>query len=175
MQTSRTSGQYRPPPLLQGPVSHQPYPRFEMSERGSLSGWPEPVPEPAPLPDTGGSTRADNALVKAEVLKNGVAADLVPKVHEGRPNIVDRMINGEVALAINTPFGKSAFVDDTYIRRTAPERRAMRKKPRFVESRKSSDAGSMSSALTNGGFCEKSTSLSERVNEKVSACAAAGS
>ena len=29
------------------------------------------------------------------------------------------MINGEVALAINTPFGKSAFVDDTYIRRTA--------------------------------------------------------
>jgi carbamoyl-phosphate synthase large subunit len=51
--------------------------------------------------------------------RNGVHADAVPKVHEGRPNIVDRMINGEVALAINTPFGKSAFVDDTYIRRTA--------------------------------------------------------
>jgi carbamoyl-phosphate synthase large subunit len=53
------------------------------------------------------------------LIKNGVEADLVPKVHEGRPNIVDKMINGEVALAINTPFGKSAFVDDTYIRRTA--------------------------------------------------------
>jgi carbamoyl-phosphate synthase large subunit len=51
--------------------------------------------------------------------KNGVASELVCKVHEARPNIVDRMINGEVALAINTPFGKSAFVDDTYIRRTA--------------------------------------------------------
>jgi carbamoyl-phosphate synthase large subunit len=53
------------------------------------------------------------------LIKNGVHADLVQKVHEGRPNVVDRMINGEVALAINTPFGKSAFVDDTYIRRTA--------------------------------------------------------
>jgi carbamoyl-phosphate synthase large subunit len=53
------------------------------------------------------------------LLKHGVEADLVSKVHEARPNIVDHMINGEVALAINTPFGKSAFVDDTYIRRTA--------------------------------------------------------
>jgi carbamoyl-phosphate synthase large subunit len=53
------------------------------------------------------------------LLKNGVESELVWKVHEARPNIVDRMINGEVALAINTPFGKSAFVDDTYIRRTA--------------------------------------------------------
>jgi carbamoyl-phosphate synthase large subunit len=53
------------------------------------------------------------------LLKNGVDADLVPKVHESRPNIVDKMINGEVALVINTPFGKSAFVDDTYIRKSA--------------------------------------------------------
>jgi len=53
------------------------------------------------------------------LMNHGVESELVPKVHEARPNIVDRMINGEVALAINTPFGKSAFVDDTYIRRTA--------------------------------------------------------
>jgi carbamoyl-phosphate synthase large subunit len=53
------------------------------------------------------------------LVKHGVAADLVFKVHESRPNIIDHMINGEVALAINTPFGKSAFVDDTYIRRSA--------------------------------------------------------
>jgi carbamoyl-phosphate synthase large subunit len=53
------------------------------------------------------------------LLQNGVDAELVWKVHEARPNIIDRMINGEVALAINTPFGKSAFVDDTYIRRIA--------------------------------------------------------
>jgi carbamoyl-phosphate synthase large subunit len=53
------------------------------------------------------------------LVKHGVQADLVCKVHESRPNVVDYMINGEISLAINTPFGKSAFVDDTYIRRTA--------------------------------------------------------
>jgi carbamoyl-phosphate synthase large subunit len=53
------------------------------------------------------------------LMRNGVEAELVWKVHESRPNVVDRMINGDIALAINTPFGKSAFVDDTYIRRMA--------------------------------------------------------
>jgi carbamoyl-phosphate synthase large subunit len=53
------------------------------------------------------------------LMQNGIEAHFVSKVHEARPNIVDHMINGEIALAINTPFGKSAFVDDTYIRRTA--------------------------------------------------------
>jgi len=51
---------------------------------------------------------------------NGVAAGLVWKVHENeRPNIVDRMINAEVTLIINTPLGRKSFYDDTYIRRTA--------------------------------------------------------
>jgi carbamoyl-phosphate synthase large subunit len=51
---------------------------------------------------------------------NGVESGLAFKVHESdRPNIVDRMINGEVTLIINTPLGKKSFYDDTYIRRTA--------------------------------------------------------
>jgi len=53
------------------------------------------------------------------LLRNGIEAELAWKVHEARPHIVDQMISGEVQLAINTPFGKSAFVDDTYIRRAA--------------------------------------------------------
>jgi len=48
---------------------------------------------------------------------NGIPAELVLKIHEGRPHIGDRMINDEIALVINTPFGRSAFYDDTYIRR----------------------------------------------------------
>jgi carbamoyl-phosphate synthase large subunit len=49
-----------------------------------------------------------------------VEVGIAHKVHEGpRPNILDRMINREVRLVINTPLGKSAFVDDTYIRKTA--------------------------------------------------------
>jgi carbamoyl-phosphate synthase large subunit len=52
--------------------------------------------------------------------QNDVSAGLAFKVHEPeRPNIVDRMINGEVTLVINTPLGRNAFIDDTYIRRTA--------------------------------------------------------
>jgi carbamoyl-phosphate synthase large subunit len=51
---------------------------------------------------------------------HGVKVGLTWKVHEiERPNIVDRMINGEVTLVINTPYGKSAYTDDTYIRRNA--------------------------------------------------------
>ena len=51
---------------------------------------------------------------------NGVEAGLAFKVHESeRPNIVDRMINGEVTIIINTPLGKKSFYDDTYIRRAA--------------------------------------------------------
>jgi carbamoyl-phosphate synthase large subunit len=51
---------------------------------------------------------------------NGVEASMVWKVHENeRPNVVDRMINREITLVINTPFGRKSFYDDTYIRRTA--------------------------------------------------------
>jgi carbamoyl-phosphate synthase large subunit len=52
--------------------------------------------------------------------QHGVTTGPAFKVYENeRPNIVDRMINREVTLVINTPFGRSAFYDDTYIRRTA--------------------------------------------------------
>jgi carbamoyl-phosphate synthase large subunit len=54
---------------------------------------------------------------------NGIEAELVLKVHEGRPNITDLMINDQVALVINTPFGRSAFYDDTYIRRISLQRK----------------------------------------------------
>jgi carbamoyl-phosphate synthase large subunit len=54
------------------------------------------------------------------LVHNGVQVGLTWKVHElERPNILDRMINGEVRLVINTPLGKSAYTDDTYIRRSA--------------------------------------------------------
>jgi carbamoyl-phosphate synthase large subunit len=52
--------------------------------------------------------------------KNGVRAQQVWKIHENeRPNVVDRMINGEITLVINTPLGRKSYYDDTYIRRTA--------------------------------------------------------
>jgi carbamoyl-phosphate synthase large subunit len=54
--------------------------------------------------------------------KGGLAPRTVLKVNEGRPNIVDLMINGSVDLIVNTPLGKESFYDEVAIRRTALER-----------------------------------------------------
>jgi carbamoyl-phosphate synthase large subunit len=49
----------------------------------------------------------------------GVNAELILKMHEGRPNIVDAIMNGEIQLIINTPSGKLSQYDDSYIRKAA--------------------------------------------------------
>jgi carbamoyl-phosphate synthase large subunit len=49
----------------------------------------------------------------------GVPADFVFKVREGRPDIVDQMVSGNVALLINTPLGKKSQYDDYAMRRAA--------------------------------------------------------
>ena len=50
---------------------------------------------------------------------HGIAAQTILKVHEGRPNIVDAVKNGEIQLIINTPSGKISAHDDSYIRKAA--------------------------------------------------------
>jgi carbamoyl-phosphate synthase large subunit len=50
---------------------------------------------------------------------NGIPAAKVLKVHEGRPNAIDLLVNGEVHLLINTPLGKHAQRDDYIIRQAA--------------------------------------------------------
>jgi len=51
--------------------------------------------------------------------KNGIEARPVKKMHEGRPNIVDAIMNKEIQLVINTPVGKLGKYDDSYIRKAA--------------------------------------------------------
>jgi carbamoyl-phosphate synthase large subunit len=51
--------------------------------------------------------------------QEGIAPDLIKKVHEGRPNIVDAIKNGEIDLVVNTPAGKESEYDDSYIRKNA--------------------------------------------------------
>ncbi|KAB2958784.1 MAG: carbamoyl-phosphate synthase large subunit [Thermoanaerobaculia bacterium] len=56
----------------------------------------------------------------AEFLRDqGFVVRDVLKVHEGRPNVVDAMINREIQLVINTPLGRDPALDDAYIRRAA--------------------------------------------------------
>jgi len=49
----------------------------------------------------------------------GIACQTVKKLHEGRPNLMDAMHNGEISLVINTPSGKDSAYDDSYIRKAA--------------------------------------------------------
>jgi carbamoyl-phosphate synthase large subunit len=51
--------------------------------------------------------------------KNDIEVELINKMQEGRPNIVDAIHNKEINLIINTPIGKSAAYDDSYIRKAA--------------------------------------------------------
>ncbi len=56
----------------------------------------------------------------AKVLSNnGIAVQTIFKVGEGRPDIVDRMKNGEIQLVINTPSGKKPKKDEVAIRSQA--------------------------------------------------------
>ncbi|GAB4267514.1 MAG: carbamoyl-phosphate synthase large subunit [Pararhodobacter sp.] len=49
----------------------------------------------------------------------GIASTPVAKVYEGRPNIVDRLKNGDIALVFNTTQGAQAVADSRDIRRVA--------------------------------------------------------
>ncbi|MDM8541833.1 carbamoyl-phosphate synthase large subunit [Desulfococcaceae bacterium HSG7] len=50
---------------------------------------------------------------------NHIPAETVYKVNEGRPNIVDRMKNGDVKLLINTPLGRKSYFDEQIVGETA--------------------------------------------------------
>ncbi len=50
---------------------------------------------------------------------NGIPAEPIKKIYEGRPNIVDAIKNGDIQLVINTPAGKMSEYDDSYIRKAA--------------------------------------------------------
>ncbi len=47
----------------------------------------------------------------------GVKAEKVKKLHEGRPNVQDLILNGDVDLLINSPIGKDSVNDDSYLRK----------------------------------------------------------
>jgi carbamoyl-phosphate synthase large subunit len=63
------------------------------------------------------ATRGTARLLEAQ----GIEVSKVYKVGEGRPNVVDLIINGEVDWIINTPLGEASKYDERAIRRTALE------------------------------------------------------
>lgn len=53
------------------------------------------------------------------IVENGVKAEKVNKLYEGRPNILDMITNGKIDLIVNTPVGKDSVHDDSYLRKAA--------------------------------------------------------
>ena len=51
--------------------------------------------------------------------EHGLEVELVLKLHEGRPHVIDWIKNKQIQLIINTPFGEEAQTDGRRIRRTA--------------------------------------------------------
>jgi len=65
------------------------------------------------------ATQGTHALLAA----NGIPAEPILKMREGRPNLVDAILDGGIQLVINTPRGKVGTEDDSYIRITAIRRK----------------------------------------------------
>lgn len=53
------------------------------------------------------------------LMEHGIEVEIVNKVKEGRPHIVDFIKNGYISLVINTTFGKQSIADSYSIRRSA--------------------------------------------------------
>jgi carbamoyl-phosphate synthase large subunit len=65
------------------------------------------------------ATRGTAAWLNAQ----GVACEVVNKVAEGRPHVVDLIKNGEIAYIVNTTEGRQAIADSFSIRREALQQR----------------------------------------------------
>ncbi len=50
---------------------------------------------------------------------HGVKSDMIFKIDEGRPDIIDAIKNREIQLIVNTPVGRESQKDDSYIRKSA--------------------------------------------------------
>ncbi|MGY3264813.1 carbamoyl-phosphate synthase large subunit [Lysobacter sp. HA35] len=65
------------------------------------------------------ATRGTGAFLQ----ENGVACEIINKVIEGRPHVVDLIKNGEIAYIVNTTEGRQAIADSFSIRREALQHR----------------------------------------------------
>ncbi len=51
--------------------------------------------------------------------ESGIEAEMIYKLNEGRPNMLDLITNGKVDLIVNTPIGQQEKTDDSYLRKAA--------------------------------------------------------
>ncbi len=53
----------------------------------------------------------------------GIPVEKINKMQEGRPNIADAIMNGDIQLVVNTPADENKVFDDSYIRKTSVKKK----------------------------------------------------
>ena len=92
--------------------------RPEVVQKTERRDKPEVAPIARALAEMGYKILATQGT--ADALRTaGIDVEAVPKLREGRPNVIDHMKNGRIALVINTPSGKGARTDEGRIRASA--------------------------------------------------------
>jgi carbamoyl-phosphate synthase large subunit len=76
------------------------------------------VPVAAKLAELGYNLMCTSGTAAA-LAEHGIVVSTVRKIHEGRPNLLDHLANGAIALVVNTPSGKGARTDEGRIRASA--------------------------------------------------------
>jgi carbamoyl-phosphate synthase large subunit len=72
------------------------------------------------LEELGFALVATQGTVKA-LQRYGVRAELIKKIHEGRPNVLDLLKSGQIQLIVNTPSGRLPRADEILIRSAAAQ------------------------------------------------------
>ncbi len=82
------------------------------------------VPVVRDLAELGFRVHASQGTAEA-LRRHGLHVEVVFKVNEGRPNVVDLIKNGDLDLLVNTPLGAESFYDEKAMRRAAFEHRVL--------------------------------------------------
>lgn len=90
----------------------------------------------------------------------GIEAEVVNKLGEDRPDIVDHMTNGKIDLIINTPVGGDSALDDSYLRKNA-----IKKKIPYITTMAAAKATASGMKSMNKPGCGEVKSLQELHNE----------
>ena len=112
-------------------------------------------------------TRQKQALKKRQNLQTqhlieaGVEAEFVYKISEGRPNVEDRLKNGDIALVINTSDTKSSVDDGKKIRQNV-----LRFKIPYFTTIRAALAAAKSLSTVQTGKALEVKSLQEYLSEK---------
>lgn len=94
----------------------------------------------------------------------GIPADLVKKLYEGRPNILDMITNGEIDLIINSPVGADSVHDDSYLRKAAIKGKVPYMTT--IAAAKATAEGILHMQKTGAGEVHSLQSLHETIQEK---------